>query len=576
MSWRRALSMRVAAVAAVAAVFWLLAVPGLAAAHAALISTEPGQGAVTGTLPGLVSLTFSEPVVVAPGGVRVFRPDGAEIDNGHTGHLGAGSTVGVGLDTGRAQQGTYTVSWRVTSADSHPVAGAFTFSVGRPTAGRAPPASAGGSAAIGVSYAITRAVAFFCYASLVGSVAFVLLCWPAAIIRRGVRRVMLGGWAGLLATAVATLLLQGPYASGVGFARLFDPTILAETMASPLGTALIARLLLLALSGGCLVMLCAWLGRLRRRGRSWCAAAGLALALGLAATWAGADHASVGLQPAVALGADLVHLLAMGVWLGGLVTLVALFTSPDDPSGEGRAVQRFSSIATGAIVVLIGTGCYQSWRQLGSWSAFGTTDYGRLLAAKLGAVALMLGAAAVSHRWVTRRRELTGVGAAALVTEDGTGLDRTGLRRSVLTEAVLGGIVIGLTALLVNAEPARTATAAPAGLVRSSASYDTGSPGGQGRLEVTLDPATTGPNTIHIDVEDSTGALHDVAELGAELMLTGRALGPFSIPTRHTGLGRYEASGVQLPFPGDWDLMMTVRTSEIDETSVRMVIAIVR
>src|SRR5262249_18333404 len=157
-----------------------------------------------------------------------------------------------------------------------------------PTVGRAPPASAGGSAAIGVSYAIIRAVAFFCYASLVGSVAFVLLCWPAAIARPGVRRVMLGGWAGLLATAVVTLLLQGPYASGVGFARLFDPVILAETVASPLGTALIARLLLLALAGGCLVMLCAWLGRLRRRGRSWCGAAGLALALGLAATWAGA------------------------------------------------------------------------------------------------------------------------------------------------------------------------------------------------------------------------------------------------------------------------------------------------
>ena len=77
----------------------------------------------------------------------------------------------------------------------------------------APPA---GTAAVGVVYAVVRAAAFAAFELLVGSVAFVLLCWPGAIARRDVRRVMLVGWAGLLVATVAALLLQGPYGYGLG------------------------------------------------------------------------------------------------------------------------------------------------------------------------------------------------------------------------------------------------------------------------------------------------------------------------------------------------------------------------
>src|SRR5436305_6146099 len=134
---------------------------GSASAHAALIATVPGQGAVVATMPATVSLTFSEAVVVAPSGVRVFGPDGAEVDDGHATHLGSAPTVGVQVVSDTSQQGTYTVSWRVLSADSHPVAGAFTFSVGFPSPSRTmaapqPP----GSAPVGVLYAVVRAAAF--------------------------------------------------------------------------------------------------------------------------------------------------------------------------------------------------------------------------------------------------------------------------------------------------------------------------------------------------------------------------------------------------------------------------------
>lgn len=557
----------------VCGVLGLLACPGSASAHAALIATEPGQDAVVATVPAVVSLTFGEPVVVAPGGVRVFDPDGAEVDDGHAVHLRSPATVGVRLAS-RSPPGSYTVSWRVISADSHPVAGAFIFSVGHPSTSRAPAiAPPGGSAVIGVSYAITRGVAFASYALLVGPVALVLLCWPGALGCSGVRRLMLGGWAGLLATTVMTMLLQGPYANGLGPDRLLDSAVFAETMASRLGTALTARLMLLALTGAYLVLSCAWLGQLTRRGRVCCGALGAALASGLAATWAGADHAAVGLQPLVALPVDVIHLLSMGVWLGGLVTLVVLLRSGNDPIAETRTVTRFSAVATGCIVILAGTGSYQSWRQLGSWAAFGSTDYGRLLLVKIMMFAVMLGLATLSHRWVLRRRRaLIGVGAATLVVAGGA--DRARLRRSIAGEAALGAIVLVLTALLVNADPARNLTAVPPGPAHQVVSYDTGGPGGQGRLIVAVDPAATGPNTIAVSTEDMAGIRRDVTELRTELTLPSRALGPFAISLQHGGAGRYRLSGVQLPYPGDWQLMLTVRSSDIDEASVAVTIKV--
>ncbi|MGH3963340.1 MAG: copper resistance protein CopC [Pseudonocardiaceae bacterium] len=576
--------LRACVITVICAVLGALVGAGSAAAHAVLIGTDPGQGAVIATAPTTVSLTFSEPVVVAAGGIRVFDPEGAQLDTGDAVHLDRASTVGVALHTGNqpsAQQGTYTVSWRVISTDSHPIAGAFTFSVGAPSATRAPgTAQPSGSTAVGVLYGIARAVAFASFALLVGSMAFVLLCWSGAIARRDVRRVLLVGWAGLLAATMAGLLLQGPYGNGLGADRIFDSAVFSATVDSRFGAAWTARLMLLALTGAYLVLLCAWLGHVARRGHAWFGALGVGLAVGLASTWAVAGHATAGLQPALAIPVDVMHLMAMGVWLGGLVTVVVILRPAGvGPAGaasaEEAAVCRFSSIAAASVVILIGTGSYQTWRQLGNWAAFVSTDYGWLLLTKLGVVAVLVGVAGFSRRWVTRHRRVpVGVGAASRSSPGVSTPALVTLRRSVVGEAMLGALVLGVTALLVNAEPGRTVTVASPGPAHHIISYDTGGPGGQGQLTVDVDPATAGPDTISVTVEDPTGNPRDVAELNATLTLTPRQLGPIPVPVRRTAPGHYVATGVQIPVNGTWQLAVTVRTSDIDRTTVTVPIDI--
>lgn len=140
------------------------------------------------------------------------------------------------------------------------------------------------------------------------------------------------------------------------------------------------------------------------------------------------------------------------------------------------------------------------------------------------------------------------------------------LRRGVLVEATLGAVVLGITAMLVNAEPGRTAMAAPPGPAHHVLHYDTGGRDGQGQLIVDVDPAATGPNTVRVTVEDPHGAPHDVAELHSTLNL--RQLGPFTVALEHTAQGEYVAQAVQLPYSGTWQLRVTVRSSDIDETTV--------
>ncbi|SCG54925.1 Copper-binding protein CopC (methionine-rich) [Micromonospora halophytica] len=113
----------------------LLCVPLLpaapASAHAVLVATAPVRDAVLGSPPSEVVVTFSEPVSPVPDRVQVLGPDGRRV---HTGEPSVrGATMRISVRVPERPLGTYLVSYRVISADSHPVAGSFTYSAGAPS-----------------------------------------------------------------------------------------------------------------------------------------------------------------------------------------------------------------------------------------------------------------------------------------------------------------------------------------------------------------------------------------------------------------------------------------------------------
>lgn len=363
---------------------------GGASAHAALTGADPQDGSVLKTAPRQVTLTFTESIGLLDDSFRVLDPGNRRVRTGEPGHAdGRSDTARVTLPEGLGT-GTFTVAWRVVSADSHPVSGAFTFSIGKPSASVAPiPVDPAGNTVSTTLYNIARYVAYGGLALLIGTASFVLVCgFPGPV-----RRLLLAGWSTLFVSTFALLLLRGPYERGTGLADAVDPGVLNDTLAGRPGLVLLARLVLLAAVAFYPV-------RADRRERPLLALGAL-LTVSLAVTWAAAEHASAGIQVPVAMASSVLHLLSMAVWLGGLGALLTALYRSAEPL-PAAVVNRFSRLALGSVAVLVVTGVYQSWRGLGSWDALTSTSYGRLLVVKLLAVLCLLAGAACSRRWAGR------------------------------------------------------------------------------------------------------------------------------------------------------------------------------
>ncbi|KEG41236.1 copper resistance protein CopC [Streptomyces griseorubens] len=418
----------------------LLAGAAPASAHAALTGSDPAQGAVVDTAPSQVSLTFSEPVAVGDDSVRVLDPKGERVDKGDPANP-SGTTYSVPLVSG-LPDGTYTVAYQVVSADSHPVAGAFTFSIGAPSETTVSVSAQGSDdGLVGWLYGFGRYVSYAGFVVLAGGAAFVLACWAPGARARAVQRLVVSGWLALTAATLGLLMLRGSYTTSGKIGDVFDLELLGDVLQTKTGAALVSRLLLLAAAALFIAVLFGAYARTADGGAPDHAAEGdggsdgesdggsdggsdgesdggepdkrdltfgLALggtvvAAGLAASWAMSEHASQGLQAGVAMPVDVVHLLAVAAWLGGLAALlVALHRAPVETPVGRDAVRRFSRLAFGSVVALAVTGVYQSWRQLGSWSAFTDTRYGQLLLVKIALVAVMVAVAFLSRRWTQR------------------------------------------------------------------------------------------------------------------------------------------------------------------------------
>jgi copper transport protein len=404
-----------------------------ASAHAALLGSDPAQGTVVDKAPTQVTLTFSEKVALSDGSLRVLDPKGQRVDTGQASNL-SGTMYGVKLHAGLAR-GTYTVTYQVVSADSHPVSGAFTFSIGAPSATTVVASGQGaGGGVVGGLYGFARYVSYAGFIVMIGGAAFVLACWQRGAGVRAVQRLVVSGWVALTSATLALLLLRGSYTGSGKVADIFDLSLVGPVLQTKAGAALVSRLLLLA--AGALFIAVLFGAYVKRDadgeedgsgvlgnekstpgdGTSdgedadraaekkdltfGLAVGGTVVAAGLAATWAMAEHASTGIQTGLAMPVDILHLLAVAVWLGGLASLlVALYWAP---SIEAASVRRFSRLAFGSVATLAVTGVYQSWRQLGSWSALTGTGYGQLLLVKVGLVAVLVGLAWISRRWTAQ------------------------------------------------------------------------------------------------------------------------------------------------------------------------------
>jgi copper transport protein len=601
----------------------VLATSTAALAHATLVSTSPPDGAIVAKAPAKVSATFDESVGVSPDSLRVYAPNGQRADNGDTTHGQLPQQITVGLLPGLGP-GTYTAGWHVISADSHPVQGAFTFSVGAPSNSAVTPASLQPPASnlVGFVFGVVRWLAYCCFALLIGAVAFVICCWPAGAARPGMLRLAMGAWGGLAAATLAAILLQGVYGAGQGLGHVFWPDVLHATLYSRYGRALGVRLLLVVAA---LIAFSVTLGSLPawgRKARSGAAAIWAAVTIGLASTWAVADHAGTGIQVPLAVPSDIIHLTAIAIWIGGLVTLATLVLRRPDSSAEprkagrrryqaataeaARAVSRFSPVALGCVVAIVATGTYQAWRGVGTWGALFGTTYGRLLLAKIVAMCVLVALGNLARQRVQRLRAPVAAIVAAQASpvveaavgrashrprplridvRNGAGgpddeahlnaeqaaVTLTRLRWSVSVEVAIVIAVLAVTAALVNTPTAREAYAPP---VTVAAAFNTGGPQGTGTVSVLVTPGRLGPNQFRVSVTNGQGQPYRPQQVEASLALPERNLGPLPVKLTAEEPGTYLSAPTIVTITGQWQLQITIRSDAFDEVTVMLPVSV--
>jgi copper transport protein len=249
------------------------------------------------------------------------------------------------------------------------------------------------------------------------------------------------------------------------------------------------------------------------------------------------------------------HLLAMALWLGGLALLVACTARAPAEEESWVGVEKFSRMATACWVALAVTGVYLSWRQVGTAPALVSTNFGRLLLAKLLLICMIIALASRARSVVRARQKRNGSSAA--------------LRHSTAFELTAGLMVIGVTAVLVNTTPARTSytpivnttVELPADVARHF-----GADSGKVRLRAA--PARPGDNVLDIYLVADTGRLLRVQEVTARLDAVDKHVKGLPVKVSEAEPGHYVATEVGVPFRGRWVLHLDLRLTDFDERSM--------
>ncbi len=569
----------------IAAILVVLVLPGSASAHAVFESSSPTRGQFLGQAPKQVTFEFNEPVEASFGAVRVFNADADQVQAGEDFRPGADDhRIGVALP-GDLPDGTYTATYRVVSADAHPVSGGLVFTIGEGggvsgnTISELIALSDSGPVT-GVAFWFVRWIGFLAIALAVGSLAFLVMNWMPMLAGRrnllgprsedtGRRLKLILGWsvaAGLLASLLA-IPFQGAIAAGTDFWSAFKPDVFREVADTRFGMVMLLRTLSW-LSLIPLVLLCSGItGRSDRRFGptmvfSLVTAAFLVISPGLA------GHASTQDPVWLLFPSDVLHVAAMSVWAGGLAALT--FVLPVATRGLERpqdrtevlidSLTRFSGAALVCLVVIAATGTIQAIVEVNSFPALVDTAFGRAVLIK---IVLFLGLVILGAK---NRRRIIPALVARRKKGEGPGRQGVFARNNLRIEAVVVTVVLAVTAALVSYPPPATEGAGPV-----SGSVDAG----PDLLEYTVDPAKVGSNEVHIYLFDNqTGAPVEIRSLELSFALPDSDIAPIEADVRKSGPGHYVAPAAELAVKGEWRAEATVRLSKFDEVLADFEVAV--
>jgi copper transport protein len=491
--------------ALIAACFSVLFPAGSASAHAGLEESEPKPSSWLATSPTEVVLYFDEPVGVVFARIQILDQDGNEVFETRPTRDEDDHTI-VRANIDKLGDGTWVVVWRIASADSHPVQGSFAFSIGTSSSDVTRILNNDARQGHGLNnlFNIIRFVMFAGILTLLGGVAMVMFgAQKAPSIRT--RMSLWGAWTFATVASIQALFAYGPHASGVKVYNVTDLSLLSDTMTTTFGQATLFRVALLL--GFSLLLM-----TINSRGKRLWRVIAVGTSIAIAITFSAVGHPSGESLAALSLTLDVVHLLAVSLWIG------ALFLITIDRKFWLRSTQSmlwFSRTAGYSVVVIAVTGIAQALLLMDGLQDVFVLEYA------IGALS---------------RSTLRKSGPAKL-------------HQSVLVESLVALIVVGITALIVALPPREQASNAPVqfSLKQSGLIAD-----------ITVTPARVGSAEIHISIGSLVGSFAQMTSVSARMSLPSKSIPTGPVELVRTSPNHYTAV-VNFPFSGLWQIEYLVK-----------------
>lgn len=532
--------------------------PEKASAHAFLESSDPLSNAVLADSPVRVRMRFTEPLERAASTKAVlYDQEGTLIEGTRLEFDDQDRHVMFLVLPDRLERGTYSVVWQtLSSADGHRAQGYIPFTVGTVDDVRSviPPALQGNAGPPGWLQTLARWISYLGLAITVGVFPIWLLVLRPAISPawqagpRLTRRVRTIGYLGVAIALFGSLLALYVQIDGARDDTGFFSAILTTVSDTRLGRIWILRVVLLLASAVALMGAAWWWPRRQKL----LTLVTLAVTLAAPLPFALVSHASAqtyGRSTAIAF--DMAHLLGASLWIGGLFVLVGglLPTLRDlTPAGRRvvmtRALPRFSAVGLTAWAVLVISGAYAGWLQVGSWKALRNTDYGTSLTIKLLLIVPLLLLAAFNLLIVTRRLKKA-------KTDKATAIWSKRFKAAIVAEVVIAIIVLLVVGRMTSQAPARDT------LAQDENQIDLVFELQDRTATFSLAPGKAGPNHYRLDIGGDPLA----ADVEAILRLTVPNLktGAKEVALERVSGNAFETHGSEVSIAGDWGVEVIVR-----------------
>lgn len=508
---------------------------GSALAHASLLQSTPADGSVLAAPPLHFVLTFNEPV--SPIVMRLVAADGTGSDLAQI--QAHDETIVVTAPP--IKNGTHALSWRVISADGHPVGGSIVFSVGGATAARIVVRTNALPTLMALIWS-ARLVLYFGLFVGIGGAFFAAWIAAGQPLPQIAEKVMIGCLIAGLASTILSLGLQGVDVLGADLTQLSNPSAWRAGLISNYAVtlAVAAGALLLALASR-------WITGLAG-GRAISAVA--LVAIGAALTLSG--HASTAPLQVVTRPAIFIHGVCIAFWVGSLAPLATLIR--DDRPQMASTLKRFSQTIPFAVAVLVASGVLLAVVQLGRVNALWTTTYGLVLDGKVTAVVILLGLAARNRFGLTPS------------VKAGGAVARHAMVRSIAVEVALVATILGLVSTWRFTPPPRVSAAVSAVAYPVLVHLREA----KAMADMVITPGKVGPS-LGIAILVLNGQFGPIDAKGVTLTLSNPTAGvqPIKREARHVEGANWTVDLLTIPAAGKWIGKVDILVSDFEEITLQ-------